>query len=204
MLSLAHRFLFIHVPKTAGNAVHRALLPFSEDRMELVGPHQDGVERFEIRSPTIEMHKHLSLAEYRARLSPAQREGLFTFCGVRNPWDRCVSFFFSPHRGAVDWSPEAFETFVRDEVRPVEDYLALGPKDPDPFGNVDAVLRFEHLERDFAEVCRRIGIAAPDLPRANAGRHADYRTYYRTDRMIERVATKFAAEIRRFGYGFDG
>lgn len=32
MLSLAHAFLFIHVPKTAGNAITQASLPFSEDR----------------------------------------------------------------------------------------------------------------------------------------------------------------------------
>lgn len=37
MLSLSHRFLFLPIPKTAGHAVQRALLPFSEDRIVRLG-----------------------------------------------------------------------------------------------------------------------------------------------------------------------
>ncbi|MBU2963483.1 sulfotransferase family protein [Citreicella sp. C3M06] len=203
MLSLAHQFLFLHVPKTAGNSIQRALLPFSEDTMALLAPHQDGVDRFEIRSPTLEMHKHLELSEYRKRLPAEQFGALFKFCGVRNPWDRCVSYFFSPHRGVVDWSPKAFAAFVDKDIRTASSYVSLASDETDAFANVDAVLRFEQLEDDFAQLCRRIGIATPHLPKANAGDHGDYRTYYTDPRMIDHVAQKFSAEIERFGYAFE-
>ena len=146
MLSLVHRFLFVHVPKTAGNAVHRVLLPYSEDRMVQASPYHDGVDRFEVSSPHFEMHKHLSLAEYRDRLAPAVFDGVFKFCCVRNPWDRCVSYFFSPHRGRVEWTPQAFEAFVEKQVLPAEAYVRLTPDEVDPFSNMDAVpVSYTHL-----------------------------------------------------------
>jgi hypothetical protein len=203
MLSRAHNFLFIHIPKTAGNSVQRALLGFSEDEMVLRGAHQDGVERFELRSPTLKIHKHSSLADYRAQLDSERFEGLFKFHGMRNPWDRCVSFFFSPHRGPVAWSPEAFETFIDTAVIPSHVFLQKGPNDPNPFGNADAVLRHEHLAADFEQVCARLGLGPLVLPRVNASERGDYRSYYRNDRLIARVAEKFAPEIKRFGYAFD-
>ena len=213
MLSRAHNFLFIHIPKTAGNSVQRALLAFSEDEIVLRAAHQDGVERFELRSPTLKIHKHSSLADYRAQLDARQFKGLFKFHGMRNPWDRCVSFFFSPHRGPVEWSPDAFETFIDTAVIPSHVFLQKGPNDPNPFGNADAVLRHEHLAEDFAQVCARLGLGPLVLPRVNVSTHGasthgvpergDYRSYYRNDQVIARVAEKFAPEIRRFGYAFD-
>lgn len=203
MLSLAHNFLFIHVPKTAGNSITRALLPFSEDKIVRTAPHQDGMERFEIRSPSLEMHKHLTLAEYRERLSSEQFDRLFKFCGIRNPWDRCVSYFFSPHRGDVEWSPTAFEAFIKETILPIDHYIRYSGDQIDPFENVDAVLRFEHLHRDFTLICEKIGVGEFSLPKVNVGRHRRYQEYYVNEDLIELVATKFKMEIERFGYEFE-
>ena len=203
MLSLSHRFLFVHVPKTGGNSIQRALLPFSEDEIVLKAPHQDGVDRFEIRSPTIDMHKHLELAKYKARLPDEVFGELFKFCTIRNPWDRCVSYFFSPHRGEVEWSTDNFENFVRQGIRTACSYVRLSDGGEDPFANVDAVLRFEHLEDDFASIYDRVGMPAPRLPRVNVGAHRDYRSYYSSPTLIDCVNDVFSFEIRRFGYEFE-
>lgn len=203
MLSIAHNFLFVHVPKTAGNSVQRVLLDYSEDEMLLRGPHQDGVERFELQSPTVKMHKHSTLADYCAQLPTAQFEGLFKFYGIRNPWDRCVSFFFSPHRGPVEWSPDAFAMFIEKTVIPAHDFLRLENGEADIFANVDAVIRYEHLPEDFEAICQQIGIHPAKLPHVNASRREDYRKYYTNDTLIALVAEKFAPEIVRFDYRFE-
>jgi hypothetical protein len=203
MLSLAHSFLFVHIPKTGGNSIQRAFLPFSEDRMVLMTAHDDGVHRFGIRSPTLEMHKHLSLAEYHARLDDNQFNCLFKFCVIRNPWDRCVSHFFSPHRGAVEWSEEAFEKFIKEHVLPADRYVRLADDDADPFDNLDTVLRFERLEQDFKRVCNQLGIASEPLPKVNSGNRDDYQKYYHKTNLVDLVEKKFRLEIDRFGYRFD-
>lgn len=204
MLSLKHHFLFIHIPKTAGNSVQRALFEYSEDEVIIVAPHQDGVERFEIQSPKLDVHKHSSLNDYRQQLSRETFEGLYKFACVRNPWDRCVSYFFSPHRGSVDWSPEAFGDFIDTQVRPVNDYLDLEHGDqPSAFRNVDDIIRFESLESDFSRICSALGLGSVTLPHVNASSRRDYRRYYVNSALVEKVATRFAEEIRFFNYAFE-
>jgi hypothetical protein len=64
--------------------------------------------------------------------------------------------------------------------------------------------RYERLEGDFAEACRRIGIPAPGLPhqRQSRDRQKDYRSYY-SDATAELVARHFARDIEILGYRFD-
>jgi len=202
MLSTPHAFLFIHVPKTGGNALQTALLPFSDDRIAVVAPHHDGIDRFEIRSPNLNIRKHSRLEDYRRQLDPAFFAGLTKVTCVRNPWDRCASYFFSPHRGPVTWSESGFEAFIRNTIEPHGHFLALDGQTSDPFDNIDVALRFERLDADFAALCRRLGIACGGLSRVNASRRGDYRSYFTTQRLIDLVAERFAPEIARFGYAF--
>ena len=112
-----------------------------------------------------------------------------------------MSFFFSPHRGSVDWSHDVFETFIQEAVKPDSDFLRLSLDDEDPFDNIDLVLRFENLDEDFAVLCEKLGIGKHILPRINVSSRGDYRSYY-NDRTIDLVASKFALEISRFKYRF--
>ena len=107
MLSTAHRFLFIHVPKTGGNSIQNVLAVYSADHLVSTAAHQDGVERFEVRSTRYRTTKHSTLREYEREYDPSLLDGLRTICCVRNPWERCISHFFSPHRGPVEWNPLA-------------------------------------------------------------------------------------------------
>lgn len=202
MLSWRHNFLFIHVPKTGGNAIQQALVNFSEDRIEARSAEQDGEHRFAIRSALPGIHKHSTLADYQRQIDPERFARLAKISCVRNPWDRCISYFFSPHRGTVHWSPQDFERFVLETVQPHTHYLALEGGTGDPFGHVDVILRFERLAEDFAMLCTRLGLGPLALRRLNMSRRGDYRDYYTSDRLIEMVADKFAPEIERFGYAF--
>jgi len=75
----------------------------------------------------------------------------------------------------------------------------------DLHGNVivDFIGRYERLQEDFDEVCRRIGIPAPPLPhKRKAQDRKDYRSYY-TAETAELVAQRFKRDIEMFGYRFD-
>jgi hypothetical protein len=202
LLSTRHNFLFIHVPKTGGNSIQKALVPFSDDRLVCSSPHHDGIDRFELRSDRLDVHKHSSLQDYRAQLDSETFRGLVKITCVRNPWDRCVSHFFSPYRGSVVWSPGAFEAFIHGTVLPHAHYLALDGLSNSPFEHVDVVLRFEHLGEDFTSLCDRLGIATDALPRLNMSRREHYRSYFPTQRLIDLVAERFTLEISRFSYEF--
>ncbi len=201
MISLSHGFLFVHIPKTAGNSIQTVLADYSEDRIETHGG-QDGVDRFRVISDGRDLVKHSALADYYRELGVERAGALFKFACVRNTWDRLVSYYFSPHRGEVKWSARKFRSFVEKEARPLREYFALGDEEGtgrSPFENIDQVIRFERINEDFATVCRRIGVPEVALPVRNRSRRGKAVEYLDAD-LVAFVGERFADEIEWFGY----
>src|SRR6266480_1174325 len=179
MISFQKRFLFVHIPKTAGNSIQSALRDFSEDQLVALRKEQDGIERFGLRNPNYNVKKHSTLREYHDALGDEQFCNLYKFTCVRNPWDRIIS-----------------------EAVSVSDYLRLEKNQDDPFANVDYTMRFENLADDFRTVCGTLSISPTSLPRYNRSSREHYSKYY-DDELREFVRMRFAAEIERFGYTFE-
>lgn len=204
MISLAHNFLFVHIPKTAGNSIQNVLRAYSEDKIVCLMPHQDGIERFEVRSDKFNIHKHSTLHDYRAELGDEVFQRLFKFTSVRNPWDRMVSFYFSPHRGPVSWNREQFLQLIA-QIPPVTAHVFLeggSYSGPSCFNNMDYFIRYESLNDDFKKVCELIGIPWVPLPIRNKSKRQPYAIYY-DDELVELVRNRFSEEISYFGYEFE-
>lgn len=201
MISFQKRFLFVHVPKTAGNSIQAILRNYSEDEIVASRRSQDGVERFGVRNPDYGLKKHSTLAEYRAALGEEKFRDLYKFACVRNPWDRMISYYFTAGKREVKWDRAAFEEMVT-KMSSVADYLRLEKQEADPFANVDRIMRFENLTKDFREVCDRLEIPPATLPEYNRSARDHYSKYYDDD-LRELVRKHFALEIERFGYRFE-
>ena len=187
--------IFLHIPKTGGVSVSRALYG------NLAASHK-----------TIE--------QYQLAFSARDFNRYFKFCFVRNPWDRLYSAYRFLRKGGIDatdreWAAKNltsfsdFEQFVtvwlsRENAqssihfRPQHEFM-LGR-----FSNrvhVDFIGRFENLATHFAYVARRIGVNAnlPHLHRTSSG--ASYRDVY-TNRMARRVGDVYREDIRRLDYAF--
>ena len=68
----------------------------------------------------------------------------------------------------------------------------------------DYVIRFENLQQDYDEVCRRLGLPPQILPMINTRprpKHTDYRDYY-SDFSREYIADLCRPMITAFGYRF--
>jgi len=201
MISFRKQFLFVHIPKTAGNSIQTILRDYSEDEIVALRGEQDGIERFGLRNPNYKIRKHSTLAEYRAALGEEQFRNLYKFTCVRNPWDRMVSYYFRPSRNAKDWARKEFRKMILKALS-VADYLRLDEGEEDPFRNVDYIMRFETLGDDFRRVCAALDIPAKQLPKYNRSRREHYSSYY-DDKLRALVSERFALEIERFGYTFD-
>jgi hypothetical protein len=201
MISLQKRFLFVHIPKTAGNSIQTALRDYSEDKLIALRKEQDGIERFGLRNPNYKIKKHSTLAEYRDALGTEQLRNLYKFTCVRNPWDRMVSYYFTPTQSQETWDRKKFQKIVSKAVS-AADYLRLDQNEEDPFANVDYIMRFENLADDFRTVCGTLDISPAALPQYNRSTREHYSKYY-DDELRELVRNRFAAEIERFGYTFE-
>ncbi len=200
MISFQKQFLFVHIPKTAGNSIQSILRHYSEDEVVRLRPHQDGVERFGLRNPDYGIKKHSTLAQYREALGEERLRRLYKFTCVRNPWDRMISFYFTPSQGVSDWNRKAFKKLVL-KTPSVAEHLRLGEDDPTPFGHVDEIMRFESLPEDFRKVCARLEIPPATLPLYNRSTREHYSKYYDSE-LETLVRERFAAEIEHFGYTF--
>jgi len=201
MISFQKRFLFVHIPKTAGNSIQSVLRDYSEDQIVALRSEQDGIERFGLRNPNYKIRKHSTLAEYRAALGDEQFRSLYKFACVRNPWDRMVSYYFTPTQQVGELDRKEFRKVISKALS-VADYLRLDKGDDDPFANVDYIIRFESLPDDFRLVCATLGIPTVPLPQYNRSRRERYSKYY-DDELRELVRKRFAPEIERFDYTFE-
>jgi hypothetical protein len=113
-----------------------------------------------------------------------------------------VSYYFTPTQNPETWDRKKFRGIISNAVS-VADYLRLDDGEEDPFANVDYIMRFENLADDFRAVCVAIGISPPTLPQYNRSNREHYSKYY-DDELREFVRTRFAAEIERFNYTFEG
>lgn len=201
MISIENKFLFIHVPKTGGNSVQNVIKDVSEDDIVILQSHQDGLERFEVRNKKFNITKHSTFNDYKAQIPTQIFEELYKFAVIRNPWDRLISFYFSPHRNVKSWSRESFIKLVAD-VEPVRFYVCDRTSEKGQLdGSLNFLARFETLKSDLAEIGGELGVDFSDLPHRNQSGKAHYRNYY-DDELAELVFEKYREEIEFCGYDF--
>ncbi len=199
MISLKNRFLFIHVPKTGGNSIQNILSRHSDDKIVILNNMQDGKERFEVRYANTQLHKHSSLQDYRIVFGSRINE-LYKFVTIRNPWDRAISFYFSPHRGEVEWDKKSFLQFVSSNVKPLRHYLQLEANDSF-VSNVDFIIKYESLENDFRRVLEIIKVKMELLPHRNKSTRKHYTHYYDSE-LIDFIHDAFLEDIQLGGYKY--
>lgn len=214
MIGLKYKFLFVHLPKTAGNSIQNILCKYSEDEIFSEKKKQDGVERFGVRSK-FGTKKHSRLFEYKKLLGSDVYRQLFKFTIVRNPWDRIVSRFSfkqmekeigkKTSAREIDKAPFDRNAFIKTilSTPTLETFLLENPpdrkidflKDTD----LDFIIRFENIQSDFDTACARLSIPQEPLPVRNQSKHNDFRTYYDAETR-GLVHQRHRNEIEYFGY----
>ena len=62
--------------------------------------------------------------------------------------------------------------------------------------------RYEALEEDFGKLCRLLNTSG-SLEKSNSSKHKDYRTYYKSEKMIETIGQIYSVDCENFSYEFD-
>lgn len=205
IISSTHKFIFVAIPKTGTHSVRRALrVHMGPEDLEQVG-------LFVQRSlPMPELarigHGHITLAQVRPFMKPADFETFFKFAFVRNPFDRFVSYssFITRENGHFDRDPHKVMRYFL--ANPPMDHVLFRPQhefvsDVDGSLLTDYIGRVEHMQQSYDEICGRIGIPSAALDQVNSSRRKDYRDYY-DQSLIDGVAKLYARDLELFGYEF--
>lgn len=217
LLSIKHKFLFVHIAKTGGTSVRTSLqtlrwsdpwyLPmFLCSRFSHLSGHRIGSK----------FPRHSKIIAAKEMLPAEFFDSLFKFAFVRNPWDLQVSSFHHIKRERPQYlfGHDDFDSFMKFKFNPEREYqfhidTSLQLQSDyliDLHGNliVDFIGKYESLQEDFTKACRNIGIKERRLPhkREAKDRKKDYRSYY-NDETAELVARHFAQDIQLLDYQFD-
>lgn len=225
IISHSHRFIFIKSRKTAGTSLEAALSNYcsGDDVVTPLGDYKhnrDDSGRFVHQSLNAgDFEQHDEALAIRGKLPPETWQSYFKFSIARNPWDKVVSEFFWERRRDPALKPtRRFYHYLGvpfDELRQLRsrfsDFVASYRNTNDRFYLIDGklcvdfVVRYEHLADDFAQVCTRVGIDAPELPRLKSGIRNGQRHYsdYYDDDTRARVADLHRNDIELFGYRFE-
>jgi hypothetical protein len=190
------RSIFVHIPKTAGVSIARALY--------------DGLGA-----------GHLGIHDYEMALRPVVVSGYFMFTLVRNPWDRLYSAYTFLMSGGMNdhdraWAERHlagyrdFEEFVVSGLETVKGQIHFVPQVEflksaiRPRTGVNFIGLYENIADDFAAVSAVVNPAA-QLRHENRTVRApgSYRDAY-SRAMIEAVGRSYRVDVDAFGYVFDG
>ena len=188
--------IFIHIPKNAGSSVKSSLFGVDDEN-------------------------HKELIQYEAFDAEKCRR-FFTFCIVRNPWDRMLSAFTFLQSGGLHATDEAWANRYLDDLNSFKAFVHR-LKD-EAFSNavlrqthfapqyvwvtdsrnsigVDYVVRFEHLHEDLREMEALTGWDCALDTHENKSSSPEYEDVYDTE-MRKRVARFYQRDIELFDYTF--
>ncbi|MCA9054650.1 MAG: sulfotransferase family 2 domain-containing protein [Planctomycetaceae bacterium] len=219
LVSHRRRFIFLKTSKTGGTSVEsyfeRECLPagewecshFRDETVSAAGI--IGYRGWNMPADCC-WWNHMPAAEVRVKLGEEVWSTYFKFTVVRNPFDKTVSAFYfdSPIEPGTRFDSQR-------EQRRFERWLESSPPwtDRDKYlidGQlcVNHLIRYESLQADLADVCRRLQIPwEPNrLPRFKAGMRPPEATVTSlfSPRSRQMVEETYAWEFENFGYSFPG
>lgn len=199
-----HKITFLHIGKTGGFSVEKALgLPPKDYRVfdkEYVYGLNKGVMTQHARLPYIQSHMTDIQKTYKV------------FTVIRNPWYRMVSAFYYLYHGHMkkfgsfdDWLIHKHNMVTKNKYREGSHYTPqIEFTHVDGEQVADYILRTEQLSRDWEHFCFQTNIESDELPNTNVSnlRKKPYLDHY-DDNTKDMVHEMYAEEIQHFNYKYE-
>lgn len=212
LISHKYKFVFVHVPNTAGTSITSALQPYCDKPKDVLFNRMLSTVGINVNwfigSVTWRRgRKHTTASQVKIMLPEYYFDEYFKFAYVRNPWALLVSYYHfikgdkAAKRSSRINNMSGFDEYLHYEIKRNKFSQSNFLVDSKGSLLVDYVGRFENLVEDYETICSRIGIPAY-IPHKKKSVHSDYHGYY-NDETVQLVADHWAEDIKRFNYSFD-
>lgn len=210
LYSQEKKFLFIHIPKTAGQSIKEALSRYTFSpgavnficrRLGKVFPQL--VPLFLYRFQTFD--PHLLYREVQKLIPTYELEKCFKFCFVRNPYERIISYYnhilshpnHAFHQRVKQWG--SFEAMALRLPELNEPTQAAFVKNESGVPAMDFVGRFEELHRDFESINSRLALHMK-LPWVNYSQTKSVIENFYSDNSKKNVYSIYEEDFDLFEY----
>lgn len=216
LISYRYKFIFIHNYKAAGSSVNLALRKFALKDPLYYNIFNRPLESFYLGRfitgclsklsflPTFKGHDTAQTIE--SKLPINIWSSFFKFGFARNPWDWQVSLYhfmlkekYHPQHELII-NLKSFDQYIEWRVEKDKHLQKEFFFDNNDQQIVDYIGKFENIEDDFRNICKKIGINT-DLPHKNKSMHRDYHEYY-SDYSRDLIGENFKQDIELFNYTF--
>ena len=202
MISFRHKFIFIHIPKTAGTSIVKSLSQYSEDIVDDKGNIKPNIELIRLareKNIKINNYKHFTYNQYKQLLGGRIKD-FFIFSVIRTPHERIPSVYYYSKITGV--SLTSFIGAIQNGVHIIPS-IGIQQNMIDTFiGDVEDIflLRFENLNEDWKNLLDKLNLPYLSLDYLNIGRRIDYNNLYRDSRLLLVMNKVFGEEIEKYGY----
>lgn len=210
IISRKWKFVFIHIKKTAGSSITRALSGYDDRSWHLKVFGTKPLERIHFLRRFNPFWHHVSACELIRHLGPEYQE-YYSFAFVRNPFDWQVSnyFYIKQHplhpryREVKDMEFSDYLSWTRlnGRIQLQSDFVVDCERSQDLA--VSFIGKFKNLAEDFNHIISKIGLSSElqlDLYNASK-RSGDYRKYY-SKTTINFIEKYYEEDLNRFGYEY--
>ena len=202
MISFKHKFIFIHIPKTAGTSIVKSLSLYSEDIINSNGNIKPSLELIRLareKNIRINNYKHFTYNQYKQLLGDKIKD-FFIFSTIRTPYERIPSIYYYSNITGV--SLTGFIGAIQNGVHIIPS-IGIQQNMIDTFiGDVEDIflLRFENLNEDWKNLLDKLNLPYLSLDHLNVGRRIDYNNLYLDSRLLVVINKVFGEEIEKYGY----
>ena len=225
MISHKNKYIFTHVPRTAGTSIEYALRENS-DPVPMCNKDPEDLSTY-LYTQHVNINK---IFRFSKELN-VDIEDYYKFTFVRNPWERLLSYYYynhlsnevpvkgEPELSFVDYCMRGADSpaLSAKRVAVVENLYCRPPGYKTQEILVDYVGRYETLQQDFDHVCTRLGLSKINLTRQRStgdqstcpwhvergvpviSRTTPVKDHY-TPELVEYLQPYFAVEINKLGY----
>ena len=203
------KLIFYRIPKNASTSVYDQLGSSNiiKQNEKLINCNADQNLYKRWFSPT-----HLKPEELK-KITGLNLNDFFSFCIVRNPWDRVVSMYFFCKKHdlhslyGIDEDYD-FNFFCKTLNKYKNDKYFIACHSQSQWAKrsyaPSRILRFENIQEEFKQMVEDIGLqgVSKNLPHKNKTNHKHYSSYY-TKETIDLIEQIFIEDIKNFGYSFE-
>ncbi len=230
IISNSHKYIFIHIPKTAGTSITRLLDSNLRWNDLILGGTPYGEKISPVYRERFGLWKHSDARQVLDVVGEKIWSSYFTFAVVREPYQRLASLYtysekltkridwkaniqrYMGHKGIWQWDfirayleSKNFSEFIRND-RLIQSKVARPMSNfvEDENGQVviDTILKMEELDTDLARIADRIGVDTQNLSLSNKSKSRTDALgfYYKNNADYKHVTDMYARDFEIFGY----